>query len=274
MPSPGCWLHLVADGLFWGIPGHLKDVGGQPRRELLGHFRLQKAACFRVPAFEWVGLSCCRATCCPEDFEFSVVFAPKQLWYQKLLHPTLIPGQVTLPFAICHLTNTPVPGIEGLYVMQGYYKNPGPKQSRSARWGKDHRSGDEALSLVLACMEMHGIAADYACIKYSCFGAADISRSAANNFPPCGPADSSQRRSKWFHSKWFCLSELEDMIIWAHPKWWWFSKRTPQKKKCPKKSGLDFFICSGSWCKNLSFFQKDRQLLGIEKLSSQNFDSG
>lgn len=48
-----------------------------------------------------------------------------------------------------------MPGIEGLYVMQGYYKNPGPRQSRSARWGKDHRSEDEALSLVLAWMEMH-----------------------------------------------------------------------------------------------------------------------
>ena len=90
-------------------------------------------------------------------------------------------------------------------MMQGYYKNPGPKQSRSARWGKDHRSEDEALSLVLACMEMHGIAADYACIKYSCFGAADISRSAANNFPLCGPADSSQRRSKCFTQNDFVL---------------------------------------------------------------------
>ena len=40
-------------------------------------------------------------------------------------------------------------------MMQGYYKNPGPRQSRSARWGKDHRSEDEALSSCWPGWKLH-----------------------------------------------------------------------------------------------------------------------
>ena len=40
-----------------------------------------------------------------------------------------------------------------LFVVQGYYRNPGPKQSRSARFGPGLRSEEEALGLVLSWLE-------------------------------------------------------------------------------------------------------------------------
>ena len=40
-----------------------------------------------------------------------------------------------------------------IFVMQGYYRNPGVQQSRSARFGPGLRSEEAAMGIVLAWME-------------------------------------------------------------------------------------------------------------------------
>ena len=105
----------------------------------------------------------------------------------------MLPGQGLLPSSICHLSVTPVPAsmrskplneedaiveaedklskvgqakagtgpspaqqtnLSGdIFVIQGFYANPGVQQSRSARFGPGVRSEEAALGIVLAWME-------------------------------------------------------------------------------------------------------------------------